>query len=73
VTVHFYTLLGVPVSTSQAVVGAVLGIGLIKGVNTVSRKTLQQICLAWFLTPVVSCGLSLAIFFVLHLEYVPPR
>jgi PiT family inorganic phosphate transporter len=73
VTVHFYTLLGVPVSTSQAVVGAVLGIGLIKGVNTVSRKALQQICLAWFLTPVVSCGLSLAIFFAIHLEYVPPR
>lgn len=72
VTVHFYTLLGVPVSTSQAVVGAVLGIGLIKGVNTVSRRTLQQICLAWFLTPVVSCGLSLAIFFATHLQYVPP-
>ena len=72
VTVHFYTLLGVPVSTSQAVVGAVLGIGLIKGVNTVSRRTLQQICLAWFLTPVVSCVLSLAIFFATHLQYVPP-
>lgn len=72
-TVHFYTLLGVPVSTSQAVVGAVLGIGLIKGVNTVSRKTLQQICLAWFLTPVVSCFLSLAIFFATHLKYIPPQ
>ncbi|MDJ0783078.1 MAG: inorganic phosphate transporter [Desulfosarcinaceae bacterium] len=73
VTVHFYTLLGVPVSTSQAVVGAVLGIGLIKGVNTVSRRTLQQICLAWFLTPMVSCCLSLAIFFATHLRYVPPQ
>jgi PiT family inorganic phosphate transporter len=73
VTVHFYTLLGVPVSTSQAVVGAVLGIGLIKGVNTVSRKTLQQICLAWFMTPVVSCCLSLVIYFATQLKYVPPQ
>lgn len=73
VTVHFYTLLGVPVSTSQAVVGAVLGIGLIKGVNTVSKKTLQQICLAWFLTPVLSCFLALAIFFATHLKYIPPQ
>ena len=32
-TVHFYTLLGVPVSTSQAVVGAVLGIGVLKGAS----------------------------------------
>jgi PiT family inorganic phosphate transporter len=73
VTVHFYTLLGVPVSTSQAVVGAVLGIGLIKGVNTVSRRTLQQICWAWFLTPVVSCCLSLVIYFATQLRYVPPQ
>jgi PiT family inorganic phosphate transporter len=73
VTVHFYTFLGVPVSTSQAVVGAVLGIGLIKGVNTVSRRTLQQICLAWFMTPVVSCCLSLVIYFATQLKYVPPQ
>jgi inorganic phosphate transporter, PiT family len=72
-TVHFYTLMGVPVSTSQAVVGAVLGIGLIKGVNTVNRKTLQQILLAWFMTPVVSCCLSLVIFFTAHLKYIPPQ
>ena len=26
-TVHFYTVIGVPVSTSQAVIGAVLGVG----------------------------------------------
>lgn len=73
VTVHFYTILGVPVSTSQAVVGAVLGIGLIKGVNTVSRRTLQQICFAWFMTPVVSCGLSLVTYFATQLRYVPPQ
>lgn len=30
-TVHFYTLVGVPVSTSQAVVGAILGVGIVKG------------------------------------------
>ena len=62
-----------PVSTSQAVVGAVLGIGLIKGVSTVSRKTLQQICIGWCLTPLVSCCLSLAIYFAAHLQYIPPN
>lgn len=73
VTVTVMTFLGKPVSTSQAVVGAILGIGLTKGVNTVSKKTLQQICLAWFLTPVVSCFLALAIFFATHLKYIPPQ
>ena len=59
-TVHFYTFLGVPVSTSQAIVGAVLGIGLLKGASTVSRKTLAGILFGWFLTPVVAACIALA-------------
>jgi len=60
ITVHFYTFLGVPVSTSQAIVGAVLGIGLLKGTRTVSRKTLAGILFGWFLTPVVAACVALA-------------
>ena len=59
-TVHFYTFFGVPVSTSQAIVGAVLGIGLLKGASTVSRRTLVGILFGWFLTPVVAAGIALA-------------
>jgi len=70
-TVHFYTLVGVPVSTSQAVIGGVLGIGLVKGVNTVSRQTLRNILLAWLLTPVVACFFSITINFAIHLHYIP--
>ena len=58
-TVHFYTFFGVPVSTSQAIVGAVLGIGLLKGASTVSRRTLVGILFGWFLTPVVAAGIAL--------------
>ncbi len=54
ITVHIYAMLGVPVSTSQAVVGAVLGIGLVKGIRTVNRKTLRSILLAWVSTPTVA-------------------
>jgi PiT family inorganic phosphate transporter len=71
VTVHIYTFVGVPVSTSQAVVGAVLGVGIIKGINTISRQTLRNILLGWFLTPVVACFLALAIDFMVRLQYVP--
>jgi PiT family inorganic phosphate transporter len=58
-TVHLYAMVGVPVSTSQAVVGAVLGIGLVKGVRTVNRKVLRNILLAWLTTPVIAFGLTL--------------
>jgi len=71
ITVHIYTFLGVPVSTSQAVVGAVLGIGIVKGIRTIRRQTLVNILLAWFLTPVVACFLALMIDFAIHLRYVP--
>jgi len=54
-TVHFYTVVGVPVSTSQAVIGAVIGVGLVKGISTVSPRTLWNILLGWFLTPAIAC------------------
>ena len=59
-TVHFYTFVGVPVSTSQAIVGAVLGIGLLKGASTVSRKTLAGILFGWLFTPIVAACIALA-------------
>lgn len=65
------TLLRLPVSTSQAVVGAVLGIGLVKGVSTVRAKTLGHILLGWLFTPLVACVLALAIHFAIHLRYIP--
>ena len=71
ITVHIFTIIGVPVSTSQAVIGGVLGIGLLKGVNTVSRKTLGTILMGWFITPLIAAGFSLAIDFCFHLQYVP--
>jgi PiT family inorganic phosphate transporter len=70
-TVHFYTLLGVPVSTSQAVVGAVLGIGVLKGAATIKRKTLYGILTGWFLTPPVACFIAMCIYYAIHLQYVP--
>jgi len=57
-TVHIYAMVGVPVSTSQAVVGAVLGIGLVKGVRTVNLKVLRNILVAWLSTPALAFGLT---------------
>jgi PiT family inorganic phosphate transporter len=60
ITVHFYTFVGVPVSTSQAVIGAVIGIGLLKGIRTVSARTLLSILSGWVLTPLIAAVLVLA-------------
>jgi len=58
-TVHFYAKVGVPVSTSQAIIGAILGIGIWKGVQTINRKTLFNIVFGWVGTPCVALILSL--------------
>jgi PiT family inorganic phosphate transporter len=71
VTVHIYTFVGVPVSTSQAVVGAILGVGLVKGIKTVNRATLRNILVGWFFTPVVASFMATALYFAIHLQYVP--
>jgi PiT family inorganic phosphate transporter len=70
-SVHVYTWIGVPVSSSQAVVGAVLGIGILKGTQTIRKKTLFSILLAWFVTPLTGCLFFLLLYFVSHLRYVP--
>jgi len=69
--VHVYTWVGVPVSSSQAVVGAVLGVGILKGTQTIRVKTLSSILLAWFVTPLIGCLFFLLLYFVSHLRYVP--
>jgi len=48
---HVFTQIGVPVSSSQAIVGSVVGIGLAGDVQTVSLKMLGRIALGWVLAP----------------------
>jgi len=71
VTVHIYAIVGVPVSTSQAIVGAVLGIGLIKGAQTVNFKTLFHVAAGWTATPIAAGIVSAAIYAATKLHYVP--
>lgn len=50
--VHIFSIAGIPVSTSQAVVGGVIGVGLTKGMNAVSTSKIRNIFLGWVITPV---------------------
>ncbi len=44
----------VPVSSSQVIVGCVLGIGLYKGARNINFKILGEIAIGWLATPVAS-------------------
>ncbi len=61
-TVLLASRLGLPVSTSHALVGAVVGVGLIKGWKSVRWQTLQSIGSAWLVTIPIAAGLGASIF-----------
>jgi PiT family inorganic phosphate transporter len=61
ITLHAFTQIGVPVSSAQAIVGAVVGVGLVGDIQTVSGKMLMKIALGWVLTP-VSAGVLTYVF-----------
>jgi PiT family inorganic phosphate transporter len=70
ITVHIYAIIGVPVSTSQAVVGAVLGIGLLKRAEALRKRAILGVFSGWIATPFIAALVSMFIYFVTHLTYV---
>ena len=58
ITIHIYAMIGVPVSTSQVIIGAVLGIGVVKGLQTVNGGMLCRIMSGWLATPFIAAGVA---------------
>jgi len=56
----------VPVSSTQVVVGAVLGIGLYKGIRNVNLKLLGSIASGWITTPAAAGVLAFLLLFVVR-------
>lgn len=55
----------VPVSSTQVVVGSVLGIGLYKGVRNINLKVLGSIASGWITTPVAAGVLTFLMLFII--------
>ncbi len=56
---------GVPVSSSQAIVGAVIGVGLVKGRNLINIRKIIQIFISWVLSPIVAAVLATIIYWII--------
>ncbi|MDH3323529.1 MAG: inorganic phosphate transporter [Flavobacteriaceae bacterium] len=55
----------VPVSSSQAIVGAIVGIGILKGGNNIQLNVIGRIAIGWVITPVIAGLISFfALFFM---------
>ena len=70
VTIYIFALIGVPVSTTQAIVGAVFGFSLIKGSQTINFNTIKKIGVGWIFTPICAGILAAFGYFVSNLYYI---
>ena len=67
INVHVYTLCGIPVSTSHSIVGAVVGVGLVRGARVVNMGIMREIIICWVATPFISGVMSFVLLKVLVL------
>jgi len=64
-TVVLASGVGIPVSTTQTLVGAVLGVGLARGIAALNLRVVRTIFLSWIVTLPVGALFSIIIFFIL--------
>ena len=56
---------GLPISTTHTLVGAVLGVGLARGLSAIDLNVVGRIILSWLVTLPVGAGLSIIFFFIM--------
>jgi len=65
-TVVGASAIGLPVSTTHTLVGAVLGVGLARGIGALNLGVIGKIFMSWLITLPVGAGLSILFFFILR-------
>ena len=64
-TILFASKLGMPVSTTHCLVGAVLGVGVAGGIKAINLNTIRDIVLCWIVTLPASAFLSVLMYYLL--------
>ncbi|MFT5541999.1 MAG: PiT family inorganic phosphate transporter [Glaciecola sp.] len=60
---------GLPISTTQTLVGAVLGVGIVQGVAALNGKVIRSIVISWIVTLPAGASLSIVFFFILTFAF----
>eukprot|EP00742_Colponemidia_sp_Colp-10_P008282 GILJ01008957.1.p1 GENE.GILJ01008957.1~~GILJ01008957.1.p1 ORF type:complete len:437 (+),score=79.75 GILJ01008957.1:82-1392(+) len=66
VTVLFATTLGLTVSTTHCIIGAITGVALVTGTTAINVHTLKRIAMSWVVTIPVSMFASVCLYKILH-------
>lgn len=60
---------GMPISTTQTLVGAVLGVGMARGISAIDLKVVRNIFASWVVTIPAGASLSIIFFYILKLIF----
>ncbi|HPI73429.1 MAG TPA: inorganic phosphate transporter [bacterium] len=66
ISTHLFTQIGVPVSSTQAVVGSVLGLGVLKDSSKINMKIVGRIVSGWVATPLAGWLVCLLLFTLMN-------
>lgn len=69
-TILLASKMGLPISTTHALVGAVFGVGLARGLRALNLKTLKEIVISWIVTIPLCALLSILSFYVLKFFFL---
>lgn len=56
---------GLPISTTHTLVGAVLGVGMARGIAAINMRVARKIFMSWIVTLPAGAILSMVFFFLL--------
>ncbi|MFC1738090.1 inorganic phosphate transporter [Planctomycetota bacterium] len=63
-TVLVFSKLGLPISTTHTLVGAIIGVGMARGITAVNRKVVGSIFVSWLITVPIAAILSIVLFLI---------
>ena len=63
-TVVLASATGLPISTTHTLVGAILGVGLARGIAALNLRVIGSIFLSWLITLPAGAGLAIIFFFL---------
>ncbi len=66
ITIVLASKLGIPISTTHTLVGAVIGVGLARGIGALNLRTVRDIVISWVVTIPAGAGLAILFFYTLQ-------
>jgi phosphate/sulfate permease len=61
-TVLACSRMGLPISTTHTLIGAIIGVGLARGITAIDRNVVRSIFVSWLATVPIAAGLTVVIY-----------